>query len=467
MMRCIFKQKSQGVSAFTSRLITVVAAIMLVPFMLSCRPAREPSQPAEQTAVVREPSIEAEPIRKGSGDWMVADSDKVTFTVTAATAEKVNLLYRPVAASGGHFLLKAINAPNELASGRFEAQVVMPLDFYGEVWAEAVYPDGTKKQTRSITLMTQPAGEKADLAASVESSPKPNGLAGENESARSDKITGGKIEKTSLKEGLSDIKITVNVPAFLLTLWQNGKEVKTYDIGIGRKSFPVVIGEREATEIIFNPAWIPPDSEWVREAEGIEPYERIEPGDPDNPLGKLKIPLGDAYLIHEAQKPSDIGNLVSHGCIRMLRQDIFDLGEKIIAARNLPMSREEIERLKRSFDRHVVSLGNPLTVDINYDTEVVEGGILHIYPDVYDREDSPVEKLRAELQSVGIDISKIDDRSLDQMISRADKDNEFVVSIADVRAGRAPRVGTVKPLTKSSSEDKRADEYGGRRKPTS
>ena len=454
-------------SAGSYKLINAIIAILLAGFVVACKSTQDPSQPAEQTNIVREPSIEAEPIRKGSGDWMVADSDKVTFTITAATAEKVNLLYRPVAASGGHFLLKAINAPNELASGRFETQVAMPQDFYGEVWAEALYPDGTKKQTRSITLMTQPAGEKAGLAASVESSPKPKGPAGENESARSDKVTGGKIEKTSLKEGLSEIKITVNVPAFLLTLWQNGKEVKTYDIGIGRKNFPIVIGEREATEIIFNPAWIPPDSEWVREAEGIEPYERIEPGDPDNPLGKLKIPLGDAYLIHEAQKPSDIGNLVSHGCIRMLRQDIFDLGEKIIAARNLPLSREEIESLKRSSDRHVVNLGNPLTVDINYDTEVVEGGNLHIYPDVYDREDSPVEKLRAELQSVGIDISNIDDRTLNRMITRADKDNEFVVSVADVRAGRASRAGTVKPLTKSSSENKRADEDGGRRKQSS
>lgn len=384
---------------------------------------------------------------------MVADSEKVTFTVTASDAEMVKLLYRPVAASAGHSVLRVISAPKERAGGVFEAQLNLPQDFYGDVWAEASYPDGTKKQTSLITLMTRPAKEMTDTAAGREGSPKPNNAVGEDESARSDKITGGRIEKTSLKAGQPDIRISVNVPAFLLTLWQNGKEVKTYDIGIGRKIFPIVIGEREAAEIIFNPAWIPPDSEWVRESEGIEPYERIGPEDPDNPLGKLKIPLGDAYLIHEAQKPSDIGSLVSHGCVRMLRRDILDLAKKIIAARNLPLSDQEIESLMRSSDRRVVSMDSPLPVDINYDTEVVEEGSLHIYPDVYDREDNPVEELRAELQAAGVDTSKIDDETLKQMISRADKESEFVISIDDVRAGRAPQAGTLKPLTASFANE--------------
>ena len=110
----------------------------------------------------------------------------------------------------------------------------------------------------------------------------------------------------------------MNVPAFRLTLWQNGKEVKTYQIGVGRKKFPLQIGERKATQIVWNPEWVPPDSSWVHESEDVEPGERIEADDPRNPLGKVKIPLGGGYLIHQAAKPSDIGHLVSHGCIRML-----------------------------------------------------------------------------------------------------------------------------------------------------
>jgi hypothetical protein len=250
----------------------------------------------------------------------------------------------------------------------------------------------------------------------------------------------------------------VNVPAFLLTLWQNDKEVKTYDIGIGRKNFPIVIGERKVDKIIFNPNWIPPDSEWVRESEGVEPFERIEADDPRNPLGALKIPLGDAYLIHQAAKPSDIGNLVSHGCIRMLKEDIFDLTEKIIAARNLPLSKQEIEDLKSSAERRVVRLDTPLSVDINYDTQVIEGGVLHIYPDVYDRQTDTIEDLRAELQQAGIDDSKLDEQTLKKMLSRASMDEEFVVIIDDIRSDRALAGGKNQPLTGQTNASKNSVE---------
>lgn len=52
------------------------------------------------------------------------------------------------------------------------------------------------------------------------------------ESARSGKLTGG-ITKAAFVSGDPDIKITVNVPSFQMTLWQNGNEVKTYPVGVG------------------------------------------------------------------------------------------------------------------------------------------------------------------------------------------------------------------------------------------
>jgi lipoprotein-anchoring transpeptidase ErfK/SrfK len=103
--------------------------------------------------------------------------------------------------------------------------------------------------------------------------------------------------------------------------------VRSYQIGVGRRRYPLPTGEHQAPELIFNPRWIPPDSDWVKQSEDVEPYEKIEPGDPRNPLGRIRIPLGDAYLIHEAGSPADIGALVSHGCARMLTDDLFDLAE--------------------------------------------------------------------------------------------------------------------------------------------
>jgi hypothetical protein len=83
---------------------------------------------------------------------------------------------------------------------------------------------------------------------------------GVNESARSNKITGGKIQQAALEPGNPVIKITVNLPAFLMTLWQEEREIDAYGIGIGLKSYPVTTGERRATRFVYNPRWIPPDS---------------------------------------------------------------------------------------------------------------------------------------------------------------------------------------------------------------
>ena len=188
-----------------------------------------------------------------------------------------------------------------------------------------------------------------------------------------------------------------------MTLWQSGKEVRIYEIGIGRKEFSLPSGLRHAREVIFNPDWIPPDSEWVYEHD-VEPGERVEADDPRNPLGKIKIPIGGGgILIHQAFKASDIGHLVSHGCVRVRLNELYELIDRIIAARSLLASREQIERSKKSKNRFVIKLDAPLVVDISYDTQVVEGGVLHLYPDVYSKKTNTIENLRAELKEAGVE----------------------------------------------------------------
>ncbi len=268
-----------------------------------------------------------------------------------------------------------------------------------------------------------------------------------HESARSDKFTGGVIEKAALEAGQGDIKITVNIPAFRLTLWQNNKEVKTYQIGVGQKEFPLVVGDREATAVIWNPAWIPPDSEWVAEHKGVSPGDIIKASDARNPLGKLKIPLGGGYLIHQAAKPTDLGNLVSHGCVRMVKADLYDLAEMIVTARALPVSQKEIETAKRTFKVLDAPLNPTMPVEIDYDTQVIEGGVLHIYPDVYGRGTNTTENLRDELETSGVrNASRISNETLEKMLARPNAKEEFVVDVKSIEAGRALADGYTQPL---------------------
>ncbi|MEK6334998.1 MAG: L,D-transpeptidase [Acidobacteriota bacterium] len=267
-----------------------------------------------------------------------------------------------------------------------------------------------------------------------------------NESERSDTLTGGRVETAEFAREQPDIRLTLNLPSFRLTLWQNGKEVKSYYIGVGVKAHPLYIGDREVNQLIWNPDWIPPSSDWVLGIKGVSPGEVIKASDARNPLGKMKIPLGDRYLIHQAAKATDVGNLVSHGCIRMLLADIYDLSEKIIAARSLPVSRKRIQAAKGSKRMLVVNLDEPMPVDINYDTLVIEEGVLHVYPDVYDRGTNRTAKLRAKLLAANVGESSLSESTLKQILAKGTRRTQFVVETRSIAEGRAVEDGRLLPL---------------------
>lgn len=429
--------------------LTTTCVLLFVALASSCGRTDTSSASAINQQPVQ-PVINISPLERGHGQWQVASASEVTVTVTAPRAKQVLILSRPEGVAQEteeeQIELKQLDAPANAKSGQFITQLTLASDFAGEVWAEAIYADGAKKQTEVIALTAKsPSSNPNALPQSA------GGSIGTDESARSDKLTGGRIKRASFQAGQSDIRLTINLPAFVLTLWQNGTEVAVYSIGIGRKNFPVPVGEREATAIIFNPNWIPPDSAWVRRTKGVEPYEKITADDPRNPLGKIKIPLGEGYLIHEAAKPSDIGRLTSHGCIRMLREDLFDLAEKIIGARSLPVTKPQFMQAKKSSERMVVQLDAPLLVDINYDSQVIEGGVLHLYPDVYGRGAFALDSLRAELQSVGVETSNFADSTLQQMLDQVGDDKQYVLSVADIRQGRW-NTGQVMPVIEPSSQ---------------
>jgi hypothetical protein len=270
------------------------------------------------------------------------------------------------------------------------------------------------------------------------------------ESARSDKLTGGRIEKTLLEPGNANIKITINVPAFQMTLWQDGKEVRSYPVGVGMLEFPIAIGLRDASSIEWNPVWIPPSSDWIEKSSTVKPGEIVLPTDPRNPLGKLKIPLGYGYLLHQAKGPGDMGSLVSHGCIRVMQADLYDLAEKIVAARSLDVPAAKIAAAKRSKKTLIARLVPAVPVEITYDTMVVEGGRLNIYPDVYERKLNTVENLRKELRSSGVSDDSLTDAAIRKMILAATGKRKFVVGSRDLESGNGLQTGKLVTVVASA-----------------
>jgi len=249
------------------------------------------------------------------------------------------------------------------------------------------------------------------------------------------------IHKTVLEAGNPNIKITLNVPAFQMTLWQNGKEVRSYPVGVGMLEFPIAIGMRNATSIEWNPVWIPPSSDWIEKSSTVKAGEIVLPTDPRNPLGKVKIPLGYGYLLHQAKGPADMGSLVSHGCVRVMQSDLYDLSEKIVAARDLDLPAATIATAKRNKKTLVAKLTPAVPVEITYDTIVIEGGKLNIYPDVYEMKLNTVENVRKELRESGVDDGQLSETEIKHMLARASGRQKFVVDISAIKEDLAVTKG--------------------------
>ena len=96
-------------------------------------------------------------------------------------------------------------------------------------------------------------------------------------------------------------------------------------------SYPIAIPKSEAkwsgvsyvSQKRENPTWTP-TADMRRENPRLPAY--VAGGDPRNPLGIRALYLGESlYRIHGTDAPWQIGQQVSHGCIRMYNADVMDL----------------------------------------------------------------------------------------------------------------------------------------------
>jgi len=106
----------------------------------------------------------------------------------------------------------------------------------------------------------------------------------------------------------------------------NAPVVDTYPASIGRMDWQTPLGETRVVSKQRDPAWYPPESLKQEAAAKGEPVPDVVPPGPDNPLGQYALRLGvPGYLIHGTNKPYGVGMRVSHGCVRLLPEDIEQL----------------------------------------------------------------------------------------------------------------------------------------------
>ena len=184
-----------------------IGLLFLVTFVAACLP-RSGSSDVDLSATNRadagmsEPAIEVSPVSAGDGNYKLVSSDSFKLTVNAPGASDIELFYQPVTAGDRALLLKTISKAS--SEDVFMVDVKIPEDFNGEVWGRVKYPGGDVKETAHV-LLAKRTEQQIETAETVTPSNTPDTASGSartapegEESARSDKFTGGRVQRATL-----------------------------------------------------------------------------------------------------------------------------------------------------------------------------------------------------------------------------------------------------------------------------
>jgi lipoprotein-anchoring transpeptidase ErfK/SrfK len=253
----------------------------------------------------------------------------------------------------------------------------------------------------------------------------------------------------------TDSRIVVNAPAYRMDVFENGQLVKSYKIGIGYPEFPLPTGTRKASSIIFNPTWTAPDEPWVEASTKVKPGEKVEAGSKLNPLGPIKIPIGLPSLIHGGKSAAKLGGFASHGCVGLTTPQVQDFSSLLARMSGTELTSEQIAAYaKTPKETKDVKLGRPVTVELRYETIVVEDGKLHIYRDVYDRDTNTEENLRNVLAAYGVTLEQLSEEERAEVLKALkDMSRDASGKSDEMKTGNNSNTSTEAPQGKASNKN--------------
>jgi lipoprotein-anchoring transpeptidase ErfK/SrfK len=121
------------------------------------------------------------------------------------------------------------------------------------------------------------------------------------------------------------VVLTIDRGNFRLNLFKKLKRVHVYPIAVGRVGLETPAGLYKISTKAVNPAWHVPNSAWAGALAGTV----IPGGAPDNPLKARWLGVYDGVGVHGTDARNSIGTNASHGCIRMLVEDVIKLYDEV------------------------------------------------------------------------------------------------------------------------------------------
>jgi lipoprotein-anchoring transpeptidase ErfK/SrfK len=156
------------------------------------------------------------------------------------------------------------------------------------------------------------------------------------------------------------LSLVVDVTTRELYVVRGADTVATHRVAVGKPQYPTPTGTFQISRLAWNPRWVPPDSEWAR---GRKP---AGPGDPRNPMGRVKIFFKQPdYYIHGTRAVDSLGEAESHGCVRMRNSEVIELAKLVMEHGGQPRPATWYQRVLNTVRRtQEVHLSTPVSVTI-------------------------------------------------------------------------------------------------------
>jgi L,D-transpeptidase ErfK/SrfK len=124
--------------------------------------------------------------------------------------------------------------------------------------------------------------------------------------------------------------LVVNLAELAVYHFQNGVFLRRYPIAAGRVDWETPTGNYKILNKLKNPTWrVPTSIQWEMWDRGQVVIDEVPPG-PKNPLGAFWMATSAPGVgLHATTSPWSVGRYASHGCLRMLRDDIEELFNQI------------------------------------------------------------------------------------------------------------------------------------------
>jgi lipoprotein-anchoring transpeptidase ErfK/SrfK len=155
--------------------------------------------------------------------------------------------------------------------------------------------------------------------------------------------------------------ISVDLSERKLYVMKDGEQVGSYSVAVGQTRHPTPTGQFRIRHIVWNPRWVPPDAGWARNK------RPRDPGDPRNPMGRVKLFFHDPDLyIHGTRETDSLGEAESHGCVRMANGQVISLARQVMANGGSPRDPNWFRRVLNSVtSTRSVYLSEPVLVEIH------------------------------------------------------------------------------------------------------